>query len=110
MKTSCKKENNLIQMKNSNKNFETPFTPRKKQLNFTSQNLQKYNISCSKRKQDQENLKNNLLMAYMESQNYTPPSSENVLKFSAPKKNSPLLKQFQNENTKRTSNELYVSK
>ena len=110
MKTSSKKETNPTQnkIKNQNLNF-TPFTPRK-QLNFTSQQPQKYNISCSKRKQDQENLKNNLLMTYIESQNYSPSSSENVLKFSAPKKKSPILfKHFQNENSKKISNELIVS-
>ena len=111
MKTSCKKETNRVQMKNKNQNLNfTPFTPRK-QLKFTSQLQQKYNISCSKRKQDQENLKNNLLMTYIESQSYSPSSSENVLKFSAPKKKSPiLLKHLQNENLKKNSNELIVSR
>lgn len=109
MRTSYKKGDNLLHVKKANINV-TPLTPRK-QLNFTSQKLQKYNISCSKREQDQENLKNNLLLTYLECQNCSSPSQQKqVLKFSTHKQTSPiLLKQLQNDCKRKTYNGLIVS-
>ena len=110
MRTSFKKGESFFQVSNNNKNINvTPFTPRK-QLNFTSQKPKKYDISCSQREQDRENLKNNLLLTYIECQNCPNQSQNQILKFSSDKKKPPiLLKKFKNQYSKKFSNELIVS-
>ena len=110
MRTSFKKSENFFRVSNINKNINvTPFTPRK-QLNFTSQKPKKYDISCSQREQDRENLKNNLLLTYLECQNCPNQSQNQVLKISSDKKKPPmLLSKFQNQYSKKFSNELIVS-
>ena len=109
MKTSCKKGENLLQMNQNNNINVTPFTPRK-QLNFTSQKPRKYDISCSQREQDRENLKNNLLLTYIESQNCPNPKQNTLLNFSSNKKKSPMiLNKFKNQFSKKYNNELIVS-
>lgn len=110
MRTSFKKGESFFQVSNNNKNINvTPFTPRK-QLNFTSQKGKKYNISCSQREQDRENLKNNLLLTYLESQNCPTQNESQPLSFSSKKKQSPaLLNKFHNQYSKKYSNELIVS-
>ena len=109
MRTSIKKSENFFRVSNNNKDINaTPFTPRK-QLNFTSQKPKKYDISRSQREQDRENLKNNLLLTYLECQN-CPNQSNQVLKISSDKKKPPmLLSKFQNQYSKKFSNELIVS-
>lgn len=110
MRTSIKNSENFLNLNRSNLNGTPPNL--KKQLNFTSQKLQKNNISCTKREQDQENLKNNLLLSYIESQNCSssPSTQKQVLKFSTHKKTSPILfKQLTKEGQKKFSNELIVS-
>lgn len=111
MRTSFKKGESFFQVSNNNKNINvTPFTPRK-QLNFTSQKPKKYDISCSQREQDRENLKNNLLLTYIECQNCPNQSQNQILKFSSDKKKPPiLLNKFKNQYSKKFSNELIVSK
>ena len=110
MRTSFKKGEGFFQVSNNNKNINvTPFTPRK-QLNFTSQKPKKYDISCSQREQDRENLKNNLLLTYIECQNCPNQSQNQILKFSSDKKKPPiLLNKFKNQYSKKFSNELIVS-
>ena len=110
MKTSCKKGENILQMCNKNTYINvTPFTPRK-QLNFTSQKPKKYDISCSQREQDRENLKNNLLLAYIEQKNCTNQNDNQVINHSSNKKNSPMiLNKFKNQYSKKYNNELIVS-
>ena len=110
MRTSFKKGESFFQVSNNNKNINvTPFTPRK-QLNFTSQKPKKYDISCSQREQDRENLKNNLLLTYIECQNCPNQSQNQILKFSSDKKKPPiLLNKFKNQYSKKFSNELIVS-
>ena len=110
MRTSFKKGENFFRVSNNNKNINvTPFTPRK-QLNFTSQKPKKYDISCSQREQDRENLKNNLLLTYLECQNCPNQSQNQVLKISSDKKKPPMiLSKFQNQYSKKFSNELIVS-
>lgn len=110
MRTSIKKGENILQISNKNSNINvTPFTPRK-QLNFTSQKPKKYDISCSQREQDRENLKNNLLLTYIECQNCPTQNQNQVLSFSSNKKKSPaLINKFQNQYSKKYSNELIVS-
>ena len=106
MKTSCKKGENLLQISNKNINV-TPFTPRK-QLNFTSQKPKKYDISCSQREQDRENLKNNLLLTYIESQNC--PNQNQIMNYSEKKKKQPMiLNKLKNQYSKKYKNELIVS-
>lgn len=107
MKTSCKKGENLLHCNKNNNLNVTPFTPRK-QLNFTSQKPKKYDISCSQREQDRENLKNNLLLTYIESQNC--PNQNQILNYSSNKKTSPMiLNNFKNQYSKKFNNELIVS-
>ena len=112
MRTSIKKGENILQISNQNQNQNlnsTPFTPRK-QLNFTSQKGKKYDISCSQREQDRENLKNNLLLTYLESQNCPNQNESHPLSYSSKKKQSPaLLNKFHNQYSKKYSNELIVS-
>ena len=109
MKTSCKKGENFLQICNKNKNINvTPFTPRK-QLNFTSHKPKKYDISCSQREQDRENLKNNLLLTYIESQNC--PNQNQTINYSSNKKKSPMIiNKLKNQYSKKYNNELIVSK
>ena len=110
MKTSCKKGENFLQICNKNTNINvTPFTPRK-QLNFTSQKPKKYDISCSQREQDRENLKNNLLLTYIESQNCPNQNQNQIMNYSGNKKKSPMiLNKFKNQYSKKYNNELIVS-
>ena len=103
MKTSYKKAEKYIQNNNQNLNV-TPFTPRK-QLNFTSNKAKKYDISCSQREQDRENLKNNLLLTYIESQNYAEQSNNKNQK----EKSKIIINQKQNMFSKQVSNKLIVS-
>ena len=111
MKTSYKKAEKLIQYnqsKNQNINV-TPFTPRK-QLNFTSNKIKKYDISCSQRKQDRENLKNNLLLTYIESQNCSDQMNNQIQNYSSKNDNSKIIiNQKQNMFSKQISNKLIVS-
>ena len=112
MKTSYKKAEKLIQYnqsKNQNINV-TPFTPRK-QLNFTSNKIKKYDISCSQREQDRENLKNNLLLTYIESQNCPEQINNNQIKnnSSGKEKAKIIINQKQNMFSKQISNKLIVS-
>ena len=111
MKKPCKKEDNSLQICNKNNNITvTPFTPRK-QLNFTSQKPKKYDISCSQREQDRENLKNNLLMTYIESQNCPNQNQNQMMNFSSNKKKSPMIiNKLKNQYSKKYNNELIVSK
>ena len=110
MKTSNKKGENILKISNKNTNLNvTPFTPRK-QLNFSSYKTKKYDISCSQREKDRENLKNNLLLTYYECQNCSNQNKNQVLNISSNKKKSPvLLNKYQNHNSKKFSNELIVS-
>jgi hypothetical protein len=110
MKTSNKKGENILKISNKNTNLNvTPFTPRK-QINFSSYKAKKYDISCSQREKDRENLKNNLLLTYLECQNCPNQSQNQVLKISSDKKKPPmLLSKFQNQYSKKFSNELIVS-
>ena len=110
MKTSCKKGENLLQICNKKAYINvTPFTPRK-QLNFTSQKPKKYDISCSQREQDRENLKNNLLLAYIESKNCPNQNDNQVINYSSnKKKSSMILNKFKNQYSKKYNNELIVS-
>ena len=108
MKTSYKKSEKNIpnNAQNVNQNLNvTPFTPRK-QLNFTSNKAKKYDISCSQREQDRENLKNNLLLTYIESQNYAEQSNNKNQK----EKSTIIINQKQNMFSKQVSNKLIVSK
>ena len=111
MKTSYKKAEKLIQYnqsKNQNINV-TPFTPRK-QLNFTSNKIKKYDISCSQREQDRENLKNNLLLTYIESQNCSDQMNNQIQKKKKKNENSKIIiNQKQNMFSKQISNKLIVS-
>ena len=110
MKTSYKKGENLYQNPSINQNINvTPFTPRK-QLNFTSNKLKKYDISCSQREQDRENLKNNLLLTYIESQNCPDQVNNKLSNFSSKKENTKIfLNQKKNQFSKQISNKLIVS-
>ena len=109
MKTSCKKGENLLQMNKNNNINVTPFTPRK-QLNFTSQKPRKYDISCSQRQQHRDNLKNNRLLTYIESQNCPNQNQNQILNFSSNKKKSPMiLNKLKNQYSKKLNNELIVS-
>ena len=111
MKTSYKKAEKLSQYnqsKNQNINV-TPFTPRK-QLNFTSNKIKKYDISCSQREQDRENLKNNLLLTYIESQNCSDQMNNQIQNYSSKNDNSKIIiNQKQNMFSKQISNKLIVS-
>ena len=111
MKTSYKKAEKLIQYnqsKNQNINV-TPCTPRK-QLNFTSNKIKKYDISCSQREQDRENLKNNLLLTYIESQNCSAQMNNQIQNYSSKNDNSKIIiNQKQNMFSKQISNKLIVS-
>ena len=111
MKTSYKKAEKLIQYnqsKNQNINV-TPFTPRN-QLNFTSNKIKKYDISCSQREQDRENLKNNLLLTYIESQNCSDQMNNQIQNYSSKNDNSKIIiNQKQNMFSKQISNKLIVS-
>ena len=111
MKTSYKKTEKLIQNPVQNQNINvTPFTPRK-QLNFTSNKAKKYDISCSQREQDRENLKNNLLLTYIESQNCPEQTNNQIQNYSSKNEQSKiLLNQKQNMFSKQISNKLIVSK
>jgi hypothetical protein len=113
MKTSYKKTEKLIQnTTNNNPNLNiTPFTPRK-QLNFTSNKAKKYDISCSQREQDRENLKNNLLLTYIESQNCPEQINNNQISNHSSKKEKSkiIINQKQNMFSKQISNKLIVSK
>ena len=110
MRTSVKKGESFFQVSNNNKNINvTPFTPRK-QLNFTSQKPKKYDISCSQREQDRENLKNNLLLTYIESQNCPNQNQNQILNYSSNKKKPPMiLNKLKNQYSKKFNNELIVS-
>jgi hypothetical protein len=112
MKTSYKKTEKLIQNSNNNNpNINiTPFTPRK-QLNFTSNKAKKYDISCSQREQDRENLKNNLLLTYIESQNCPEQINNNQISNHSSKKEKSkiIINQKQNMFSKQISNKLIVS-
>ena len=112
MKTSYKKTEKIIQpITNNNPNLNiTPFTPRK-QLNFTSNKAKKYDISCSQREQDRENLKNNLLLTYIESQNCPEQINNNQIKnnSSGKEKAKIIINQKQNMFSKQISNKLIVS-
>jgi len=112
MKTSYKKSEKFMQYNNPNNNQSlnvTPFTPRK-QLNFTSNKVKKYDISCSQREQDRENLKNNLLLTYIESQNCPEQSNNQIQNYSSKKEKSKIIiKQKQNMFSKQISNKLIVS-
>ena len=110
MKTSYKKGENFIQNPSITQNITvTPFTPRK-QLNFTSNKLKKYDISCSQREQDRENLKNNLLLTYIESQNCPDHINNKIQHFSSKKQKSRILiNQKKNQFSKQISNKLIVS-
>ena len=110
MKTSYKKTEKLIQNPMQNQNINvTPFTPRK-QLNFTSNKAKKYDISCSQREQDRENLKNNLLLTYIESQNCPEQTNNQIQNYSSKNEQSKiLLNQKQNMFSKQISNKLIVS-
>ena len=110
MKTSYKKTEKLIQNPIQNQNINvTPFTPRK-QLNFTSNKAKKYDISCSQREQDRENLKNNLLLTYIESQNCPEQTNNQIQNYSSKNEQSKiLLNQKQNMFSKQISNKLIVS-
>ena len=110
MKTSYKKTEKLIQNPIQNQNINvTPFTPRK-QLNFTSNKAKKYDISCSQREQDRENLKNNLLLTYIESQNCPEQTNNQIHNYSSKNEQSKiLLNQKQNMFSKQISNKLIVS-
>ena len=91
MKTSYKKTEKLIQNPIQNQNINvTPFTPRK-QLNFTSNKAKKYDISCSQREQDRENLKNNLLLTYIESQNCPEQTNNQIQNYSSKNEQSKIL-------------------
>jgi len=107
MKTSYKKTEKLIQNPMQNQNINvTPFTPRK-QLNFTSNKAKKYDISCSQREQDRENLKNNLLLTYIESQNCPEQTNNQIQNYSSKNEQSKiLLNQKQNMFSKQISNKL----
>ena len=110
MKTTYKKTEKLLQNQNINQNINvTPFTPRK-QLNFTSNKAKKYDISCSQREQDRENLKNNLLLTYIESQNCPDQTNNQIKNYSSKKEKSQIiLNQKQNLFSKQISNKLIVS-
>ena len=110
MKTSYKKTEKLIQNPIQNQNINvTPFTPRK-QLNFTSNKAKKYDISCSQREQDRENLKNNLLLTYIESQNCPEQTNNQIQNYSSKNEQSKnLLNQKKNMFSKQISNKLIVS-
>ena len=113
MKTSYKKTEKLIQNPVQNQNINvTPFTPRK-QLNFTSNKAKKYDISCSQREQDRENLKNNLLLAYIESQNCPEQINnqmQNYSNYSGKKEKSKIIiNQKKSMFSKQISNKLIVS-
>ena len=111
MKTSYKKSEKLIQYnKTKNQNINvTPFTPRK-QLNFTSNKIKKYDISCSQREQDRENLKNNLLLTYIESQNCPDQMNNQIQNYSSENEKSKIIiNQKQNMFSKQISNKLIVS-
>jgi hypothetical protein len=110
MKTSNKKGENLIQISNKKTFLNiSPFTPRK-QLHFTNQKAKKYDISCSQKEQDKENLKNNLLLTYLECQNCPTQSQNQILNYSSSKeKPSIIFNNFKNQYSKRYSNELIVS-
>ena len=110
MKTSYKKAEKFLQNQNQAQNMNvTPFTPRK-QLNFTSNKPKKYDISCSQREQDRENLKNNLLLTYIESQNCQEQTNNQMQHFSSKKEISKIiLNQKQNMFSKKVSNKLIVS-
>ena len=114
MKTSYKKSEKYIPNNNPNVNQNlnvTPFTPRK-QLNFTSNKAKKYDISCSQREQDRENLKNNLLLTYIESQNCPEQINNNQIQNHSSKKEKSkiIINQKQNMFSKQVSNKLIVSK
>ena len=110
MKTSCKKGENLFQNPSLNPNINiTPFTPRK-QLNFTSNKLKKYDISYSQREQDKENLKYNLLLTYIESQNCDEQMNNRMRNYSSKKEKSQIfLNQKKNQFSKQISNKIIVS-
>ena len=110
MRTSFKKGDNFLQVSNNKKNINvTPFTPRK-QLNFTSQKPKKYDISCSQREQDRENLKNNLLLTYIESQNCDEQMNNRIRNYSSKKEKSQIfLNQKKNQFSKQISNKIIVS-
>ena len=112
MQTFVTKTEKVIQpITNNNPNLNiTPFTPRK-QLNFTSNKAKKYDISCSQREQDRENLKNNLLLTYIESQNCPEQINNNQIKnnSSGKEKAKIIINQKQNMFSKQISNKLIVS-
>lgn len=114
MKTSYKKGEKINNAPNNVQNINvTPFTPRK-QLNFTSNKAKKYDISCSQREQDRENLKNNLLLAYIESQNCPEQINnqmQNYSNYSGKKdKSKIIINQKKSMFSKQISNKLIVSK
>jgi hypothetical protein len=110
MKTSYKKGQTPFQNCNKNSSLNaTPFTPRK-QLNFTSQKGKKYDISCSQKEQDRENLKNNLLLTYIECQNCPANNENHQMNFPSKKMKSPIiLNKLKNHYPNNCSNELIVS-